>query len=148
MLLQDAGVLGIEKENESHDEHIEASLLKGIRFDVVVLTGETFVQPTYNFACLNRDTLFLDEARFRVVGKEIEQMQLIWKFVEGQGDEVSLRIVGVEVVNTELVEVAQDDPSRTHRMGQVVGIPLRLLIRRLLSGPLGALRFLVEIDSS
>ena len=148
MLLEQPSILGVEQEHEAHDEDVEAALFDRVRVDVFVLCRQALVQAADDLARLDRELFLLHQTRSTLVDQESEQVKLIRQFVQSDSGVVMLRVVGIQVVNAELVEVADDDPARTHGVWQVVGVPLRLLIRRLLAGPLRAFGLLVKVDAA
>ncbi len=149
MRLQEVGVLGVEQEDDSGDEHVEGALFLLrpliLLLNVVVLFGEGIVEPGDVGPSLDGELLLLVQAARLVGGQEGQEIQTVRELFEGELLHSVLGPLVVEVVETEGPEVARHHPAGALGVRQVPRVPHGLLKRRLHAAVPGFR--LVEVDA-
>lgn len=149
MRLQEVGVLGVEQEDDSGDEHVEGALLLLrpliLLLNVVVLLGEGIVEPGDVGPSLDGKLLLLVQAARLVGGQEGQKIQAVRELFEGELLHGILGPLVVEVVKAKGPEVARHHPAGALGVRQVSRVPHGLLERRLHAAVPGF--WLVEVDA-
>lgn len=147
--MQEVGVLGVEQEDDSGDEHIEGALLLlcplALLLNVVVLLGKGIVEPGDVGPGLDGELLLLVQAARLVGGQKGQEIQAVLELFEGELLHGVLGPLVVEVVEAEGLEVARHHPAGALGVRQVPRVPHGLLERRLHAAVPGF--GLVEVDA-
>ena len=138
---EDAGVFGVEAEDEADAENVETA--ERARIGGVAVLGEKFVvEEPDELSRLDGDFELAAGVFVAFVHEEVEAVVFFLEIFET--DDFGLGVGALEVVNVEFGEVADDDPARARGVRQLGGVTLRLL-KRSQQRTVGLARRLAEI---
>lgn len=123
---EEAGVFGIEAEDETHAEHVEAAQ-RGRTGGVAVLAEQRVVEPGHDFARLEGNFLLGADVAVAAVDEELQPPAVLRQAREQDFLGLAPRLF--HVVDQEGAEVAGHNPAGAQGKGQAVGIALGLHVR-------------------
>ncbi len=121
---KNAGVLGVEAENQADAQHIQA-FQRFRAFRVCVFGEQSVVESAHQFAGLERNLHFFLDMRFLFVYQKFQPVV----FFGQVGEQKAFRVVIglLHIVNVEFFKIADDNPAGTLGIRQIGGVSLRLL---------------------